>query len=722
MLAIDGRRKALGLWAMAWLLATAGGISTAAAHPECTHVVYPHQSIQAAVDDAAAGDVICLAEGEWEESVQVERSITLRGRGADRTIIRACEPRIPAVVVSADGQTEDQPVVIEGLKVTGGHGVLNGHGVLIRGTAWVTITSCSIVDNEWDGIRVEGAAEVVIEDCEIAGNGYGGVRLERTAQAMIGSSRISTNDWGVLVTDSGRATINDCVMADNRESGIGLHSTAKATIIGSTFVGSPSGIALSASSRATVKTSRISQSEESGVRLRGNAELNMHGCAIFRNKKHGIAFEDNSAATITRNVIRDNRMSGIHATTTGEVRGEHNALFDNGIALIGNVPGTLRRPLVEAREEETVFPNERYPTLQHAVDALLPGGTLRLREGLHTAGVTVDRRLTIVPLQEGEVGLRAPNSELPVLSLVGGADLTAEGLTIAGGRWGVLSGADARATVSECTLAENGTGVHVTDFASATLTGCTASHNDKGIAGLRSAELAVSGCEFVDNGVGIHLSGAARAGVVETIVARNGVRGLSAEEEARVHMSGCTVVESKGEGILLRGSARGVIATSLLRRNEGAGLSLEDSAHAEVSNVTIALNAPGISLADTAEVMVEACAVSGNEGSGIMLGDSALGTVTESQVFWNWGDGIVLWGSPEAVLAQNRIFGNRQFGVALLEEPCFPVRVEFAGYLAGKGNEIPGPDEAHGNDRDAVCPGVLEFLTAPEGGELDRRP
>ncbi|MBO0915661.1 hypothetical protein J1C73_15550, partial [Streptomyces laculatispora] len=51
------------------------------------HVVYPGQSIQAAVDSAKPGDTIVVRPGTYRESVLISTpGLTLRGSG-DRTVI-----------------------------------------------------------------------------------------------------------------------------------------------------------------------------------------------------------------------------------------------------------------------------------------------------------------------------------------------------------------------------------------------------------------------------------------------------------------------------------------------------------------------------------------------------------------------------------------------------------------------------------------------------------
>ena len=71
-------------------------------------------------------------------------------------------------------------------------------------------------------------------------------------------------------------------------------------------------------------------------------------------------------------------------------------MMGNGVDLFGNVISGLRNPLMESVEMEVILPHAAFPSLQHAVDALLPGGRLILGDGSYAGGVTIGRDVSIV--------------------------------------------------------------------------------------------------------------------------------------------------------------------------------------------------------------------------------------------------------------------------------------------------------------------------------------
>ncbi|HAZ27587.1 TPA: hypothetical protein DCY67_03070, partial [Candidatus Acetothermia bacterium] len=100
--------------------------------PPCTVFVQPGEAIQAAIDEAPAGAVICLGEGTWQENITITKPLTLRGQGPEKTVITSIAAG-PVVRIEEEGIL----VVLEGLKITGARGEgweAPGPGVRVWGT------------------------------------------------------------------------------------------------------------------------------------------------------------------------------------------------------------------------------------------------------------------------------------------------------------------------------------------------------------------------------------------------------------------------------------------------------------------------------------------------------------------------------------------------------------------------------------------------------------
>jgi nitrous oxidase accessory protein NosD len=221
--------------------------------------------------------------------------------------------------------------------------------------------------------------------------------------------------------------------------------------------------------------------------------------------------------------------------------------------LSGNLPGALRAPLVAPTLQEVRFPNPAYTTVQEAVDALLPGGTLVLTEGTHTGGITIGKPLRIEA--DGVVLLTARwPAESPVLALVGGADLAVTGIAVGHGSEGLSLGADARAALTDCVLSDNGRGVHATDSAQIALLRCRLSRNEQGgiwLWGAAHGELRE--CTFTANAVcGVGLGGTATGTIVNCVITESGWNGgITMRDSAQARIEGNTIHGNYGAGVAL---------------------------------------------------------------------------------------------------------------------------------------------------------------------------
>jgi hypothetical protein len=99
------------------------------------------QELQAAVDRAEDGDVIHLGAVRIRGNLVISRSITLRGSGAERTVL---DGRGRGAVISVDA--EDAEVRIEEMSITGGKSP-SGGAISIDNGARVFVVGCLIERN-----------------------------------------------------------------------------------------------------------------------------------------------------------------------------------------------------------------------------------------------------------------------------------------------------------------------------------------------------------------------------------------------------------------------------------------------------------------------------------------------------------------------------------------------------------------------------------------------
>ncbi len=153
---------------------------------ECTITVRPGESIQATIDAAPEGAVICLAVGEWEEHLTIAKTLTVRGAG-NETVIRGLGTFVPLIHVDRTSE-EAVAVTVSGLTVTNG-----GVGVYVTGTVQAMIRDMSVLENQI-GILVEESAQAILSGLTIAGSAGDGIVLAGSSEVSIEESTIVRNE------------------------------------------------------------------------------------------------------------------------------------------------------------------------------------------------------------------------------------------------------------------------------------------------------------------------------------------------------------------------------------------------------------------------------------------------------------------------------------------------------------------------------------------------
>ncbi len=596
--------------ALLWIVIALGAclLVSCARPPEreaapCTLTLRAGESLQAAIDRAPAGAVICLPAGTWNESIRVTKPLTLRGAGREKTEVRGVQLARPVIWIAV---TEPgAPIVIAGITFTGATGSCPeprgcAHGLLVEGTAVVQIERCAFSGNAGSGVFLRGAARATFNDSTITNNIGSGLEATDQAQASITASSISRNRgpgiwlagaarlelarsnvseseshglWvrdssqlvatdstitrcdghGILLRDRASAQLRGCTISSHKGTGVWIEHAADATLSECTIEETWDGVEVRGASQVRIAACTISGIRWNGVEVHGTARATILGSTISRGRGSGIYIGGAAQAEISHNRIDSWTTHGILSLSRAQPWGEGNRMWGNGADLAGNLPGSLRAPLVEPSQEEVRFPNPTHATVQEAVDALLPGGRLVLAAGIYTGGVTLGKPLRIEA--DGIVLLTARSSgESPVLSLVGGADLVMSGVALGYGSEGLSLGANARASLTDCVLSDNGRGIHAADETWIALLRCSLSRNEQG---------------------GMWLWGAAQGEVRESSFVANAVCGIGLGGSSRAAIMGCHITESGWNGgIVLRDSAQAIIEENMIVENSGAGVAL----------------------------------------------------------------------------------------------------------------------------------------------------
>lgn len=307
--------------------------------PECAIWVQPGESIQQAIDQAAEGAVICLAEGEWKECITIEKSLTLQGAGQGQIVVKAKEECYPAVWIKSDleievtlrefhtgfATAEDLGVI----RCLLGLGRVCPDGIRVGGKTKLSLKNVQISDNRMVGLYVDDSAQVVLTNTTVSGNGDG-LWVGGSAQVSLIGATVSRNmgvdlvwmgGWGfpqgrgLWVEGSAQVKLITSAISDNRLEGLWIDGMAEVNLTSTTVSGNGGGIALWHSAQATIQDSTI-EGNGYGIDIRDSAMMTLEGTKISNNGDYGLALYKRPCFDT------DN-------TFTGYVTGKKNTITDN---------------------------------------------------------------------------------------------------------------------------------------------------------------------------------------------------------------------------------------------------------------------------------------------------------------------------------------------------------------------------------------------------------
>jgi pectin methylesterase-like acyl-CoA thioesterase len=244
------------------------------------------QTIQAAIDASANGDVVQVSPGNYNGPVDLRgKAITLRGTGdPSATVVSGGN----SVVKCSSG--EGASTVVENLTLTEGSAPQGG-GLQIRASSPL-IRNCHIINNYAElgaGVFCEGGAPR-LEGCLIAANvasaqyAYGGGVYLSATSALLVNCRITGNRISVSVG-------NSC----GGGAGAGLYATGTGAlrIEGCTVISNQTSISASTA---------CNQNEGAGIYI-GAPNTSVTGCTIRENVNSGVGGSV-SGAVFANNLVR----------------------------------------------------------------------------------------------------------------------------------------------------------------------------------------------------------------------------------------------------------------------------------------------------------------------------------------------------------------------------------------------------------------------------------
>jgi|GEM_PF-4864678 len=280
---------------------------------DCNVTLDTDQSIQAAIDKARPGSVVCLKEGRWEESILISKPLTLRGLGVKPEVYSTTPNTATVFAKGGEGLIKLQNLTISSY-------ARSYRPPIVHGESALEITDCVISQEEEfreSGLLVftDRASEQKVDmDLKVTGTVFenGKVAIYPTGdliKATIRDSTVNSDSTGLMV---GKLRSH----SDEEYEG----PRVEVTVEGSLFKGisgksdkkkSGIGITLADGAEAKISDTKISNFPGDGIQVIGAGEAAVTDSTIKCNGGNGVTLKDLSRAKVADSEIVENGGSGI---------------------------------------------------------------------------------------------------------------------------------------------------------------------------------------------------------------------------------------------------------------------------------------------------------------------------------------------------------------------------------------------------------------------------
>lgn len=221
--------------------------------------VRPGESIQAAIDAASPGETIEVLSGTYQESLVVDRPLTLKGISSNGSLPSVQSENGPAITIRANG------VVLEGFSARSASGWTGDASILV-------FSSDNIIRNNMAsgggnaGILLQMCRNNTISGNAIQGNGNEGLLLKNASENRLVGNKVSDNRYGCKLLASRQNSILGNTFLQNRFEAISLQESDANLIEGNYVSGSEGALAMD-SSRDNIVRKNSFAGNEKGIYL-----------------------------------------------------------------------------------------------------------------------------------------------------------------------------------------------------------------------------------------------------------------------------------------------------------------------------------------------------------------------------------------------------------------------------------------------------------------------
>lgn len=254
--------------------------------PRVVRVPEDYLQVQAAIDATPEGSIILIGPGTYRERLIINKSLTLLGAGAERTIIDGSAVGVPSqeklvlLVTLRIGRPPSEPEQ-RPLEVSIGRlAIIASQEIPSSGTNIIKLN---------EAVIVASPAQVTLWNSRISG--ASGISMDRGTQLTSWQNQISSILAGISTTESSLFSEGDTIRmgTPGHLHGFGMELTNTQAILKRvTIENALTGISIIAKSQVKIERSTI-QRNGNGIAMGGDASLDMSLSQVINNQTYGVS-------------------------------------------------------------------------------------------------------------------------------------------------------------------------------------------------------------------------------------------------------------------------------------------------------------------------------------------------------------------------------------------------------------------------------------------------
>jgi parallel beta-helix repeat protein len=335
-----------------------GNVSGSTLYVNATGSGGAYTSIQDAIDAASVGDTVFVFNGNYSESVYLDKTISLVGESTNSTVIE--KPAGGIVKITANWSNVTGFTLIKmNLQL---YNVTNcevynntiksedsQYSLYLRFSRFNIVSNNNVSNNDYHGIVLHDSYNNDITENKVSFNGWSGISIDLDSYGNnITKNNASSNQHDGISVSSDQNNVIENTASYNIRNGIDISSSNNVIIDNWLFLNEEDGIHLdSGSNLNTIKNNDISNNNDYGIELRLSRENNILNNNIFENPT-GIIVSDSDRNNITDNFLFSNGM-GLYLSSAINNSVSENSIYNNNYGLY-----------ITDSENNSIFENEVY--------------------------------------------------------------------------------------------------------------------------------------------------------------------------------------------------------------------------------------------------------------------------------------------------------------------------------------------------------------------------